>query len=59
MHMICRFKAWEVKNPELQTVCDLDLKRRSYDHLKTTALSCGKISQLRNQRSLTKATCAI
>ncbi|RVW73759.1 hypothetical protein CK203_057635 [Vitis vinifera] len=39
MHMICRFKAWEVKNPELQTVCDLDLKRRSYDHLKTTMQS--------------------
>ena len=36
MHMICHFKAWEVRNPDLQTVCDLDLKRRCYDCLKTT-----------------------
>ncbi|KAL6343664.1 hypothetical protein AAG906_025029 [Vitis piasezkii] len=34
MHMICRFKAWEVRNPVLQTVSDLDLKRRSYGCLK-------------------------
>ena len=59
MHTICFFKAWEVRSPTLQTVHELELKRRSYDHLKTTALSCGKISQLRNQPSLTKATCAI
>ena len=26
MHMICHFKAWEVRNPVLQTVHDLDLK---------------------------------
>ena len=39
MHMICRFKAWEVRNLELQTVCDLDLKRRSYGRLKTTMQS--------------------
>ena len=39
MHMICHFKAWEVRNPALQTVCDLDLKQRSYDRLKTTMQS--------------------
>ena len=39
MHMICHFKAWEVRNPALQTVCDLDLKRRSYGRLKTTMQS--------------------
>ncbi|RVW61987.1 hypothetical protein CK203_063930 [Vitis vinifera] len=39
MHMICRFKAWEVRNPLLQTVHDLDLKRRSYGRLKTTMQS--------------------
>ena len=32
MHRICRFEAWEVRNPVLQTVHDLDLKRRSYGH---------------------------
>ena len=26
MHTICRFEAWEVKNPMLQTMYDLDLK---------------------------------
>ena len=36
LHSIYHFKAREVRNPYLQTVCDLDLKRRSYDHLKTT-----------------------
>ncbi|KAL6315653.1 hypothetical protein AAG906_004824 [Vitis piasezkii] len=35
MHTIYRFEAWEVRNPVLQTVSDLDLKRRSYGHLKT------------------------
>ncbi|KAL6326116.1 hypothetical protein AAG906_000991 [Vitis piasezkii] len=39
MHMISRFEAWEVRNPVLQTVSDLDLKRRSYDRLKTTMQS--------------------
>ena len=39
MHMICRFEAWEVRNPALQTVHDLDLKRRSYGHLKMTMQS--------------------
>ena len=42
MHMICHFKAWEVRNPFLQTVHDLDLKRRSYGHLKT---DCAKLSE--------------
>ena len=63
MHTICFFKAWEVRSPTLQTVHELELKRRSYGHLKTTASSCGKISQLRNQLrnqpSLAKSTCAI
>ena len=39
IHMICRFEAWEVRNPVLQTVHDLDLKRRSYGCLKTTMQS--------------------
>ena len=39
MHMICNFKALEVRNPVLQTVHDLDLKQRSYGHLKTTMQS--------------------
>nr|CAN69386.1 hypothetical protein VITISV_006688 [Vitis vinifera] len=39
MHMICNFKDWEVRNPALQTVCDLDLKQRSYGRLKTTMQS--------------------
>ena len=39
IHMICHFKAWEVRNPELQMVCDLDLKRRSYGRLKLTMQS--------------------
>ena len=49
MHNICRFEAREVRSPTLQTVRELELKRRSYGHLKTTASSCAKISQLRNQ----------
>ena len=39
MHMICYFKAWEVRNLVLQTVHDLDLKQRSYGRLKTTMQS--------------------
>ena len=39
MHMIFHFKAWEVRNPVLQTVYALDLKRRSYGRLKTTMQS--------------------
>ena len=39
MHMISFFKAWEVRSPELQTVHNLELKRRSYGRLKTSAQS--------------------
>ena len=39
MHMICRFKDWEVINPDIQIVCDLNLKRRSYGRLKMTMQS--------------------
>ena len=49
MHTICCFEAREVRSPTLQTVHELELKRRSYGRLKTTASSCAKISQLRNQ----------
>ena len=42
MHTISRFKAWEFRSPTLQTVCELELKRRSYGRLKTTASSCAK-----------------
>ncbi|KAL6323775.1 hypothetical protein AAG906_002243 [Vitis piasezkii] len=50
MHMICRFKAWEVRNPLLQTVMsDLDLKRRSYGHLKTHYTKLRGISHLEIQ----------
>ncbi|KAL6321806.1 hypothetical protein AAG906_035503 [Vitis piasezkii] len=34
LHSIYHFKAQEVKNPILQTVCNLELKRRSYSHCK-------------------------
>ena len=40
MHTIYQFKAQEVRNPDLQTLHDLDLKRRSYDCLKT---DCAKV----------------
>ena len=46
MHTICHFEAREFRSPTLQMVCKLDLKRRSYGRLKTTASSCAKISQL-------------
>ena len=36
MHSISLFEAWEVRSPKLQTVFDLELKRRSYGRLKTT-----------------------
>ncbi|RVW72114.1 hypothetical protein CK203_054778 [Vitis vinifera] len=39
LHSIYHFKAWEVRNPMLQTVGDLDLKRRSYGRLKLTMQS--------------------
>ena len=35
MHTICHFKSWEVRSPMLQTVRDLELKRKSYGCLKT------------------------
>ena len=35
MHTIFHFKAWEVRSPMLQTVRDLELKRKSYGCLKT------------------------
>nr|CAN77576.1 hypothetical protein VITISV_010413 [Vitis vinifera] len=36
MHAISHLKAWEVTSPQLQTVLDLDLKRKSYGRLKMT-----------------------
>ncbi|RVW76707.1 hypothetical protein CK203_047534 [Vitis vinifera] len=36
MHAISHLKAWEVTSPQLQTVLDLDLKRKSYGCLKKT-----------------------
>ena len=55
MHTICRFEAWEVRSPTLQTVHESELKR-SYGCLKTTEQSWAKwaakisqgVSQLRN-----------
>ena len=40
MHTIYRFKAYEVRNPVLQTVHDLDLNRRSYGRFKTDGAEC-------------------
>ena len=40
MHTIYHFEAWEVRNLVLQTVHDLDLKRRSYGHFKTDGAEC-------------------
>ena len=37
LHAIYHFKAQEVKNPTLQTVYDLELKRGRYGFRKTTA----------------------
>ena len=54
MHTICRFEAWEVRSLTLQTMCESELKRRSYGHLKTTIQSWAKILQLRNQPFLPK-----
>ena len=39
MYTISHFEAWEVRSPMLQTVHDLELKRRSYDHLNTRTQS--------------------
>ena len=36
MHEISHLKAWEVTSPQLQTLLDLDLKRKSYGRLKMT-----------------------
>ena len=36
MYTICRLKSWDVINLALHMVHDLQLKRRSYGHLKTT-----------------------
>ena len=49
MHTIFNFEAREVRCLTLQTVHQLELKRRSYGCLKTTASSYAKISQLRNE----------
>ena len=43
MHIICRFEAREVSNPMLQTVCDSELKWRSYSHWKPITPSWRKI----------------
>ena len=42
MYTICFFEAREVRSPTLQTVHKLELERRSYGHLKTTAQSWAK-----------------
>ena len=47
IHTISRFKAWEVRSPTLQMVCDLEVKWRSYRRLKTSAQSWAGISQPR------------
>ncbi|RVX10380.1 L-type lectin-domain containing receptor kinase IX.1 [Vitis vinifera] len=53
IHSIYHFKAQEVKNPMLQTVRDLELKRRSYSHCKQITPKCCEISLLlREFRSL-------
>nr|CAN71321.1 hypothetical protein VITISV_021051 [Vitis vinifera] len=53
LHYIYHFKAQEVKNPMLQTVRDLELKRRSYSHCKQITPKCCEISLLlREFRSL-------
>ena len=46
LHSIYHFKAKEVKNLILQTVCDSELKRRSYSHCKQITLKCCEISLL-------------
>ena len=43
LHAIYHFKAFEVKNPTLQTVHDLELKRGRYGFRKTTALGLCEI----------------
>ena len=46
MQAIYHFKAQEVNNPMLQTVCNLELKRRSCSHYKPVTLKCCGISLL-------------
>ena len=48
MHTISCFKYWEIRSPALQTVCDLEVKWRSYGRLKTSAQSWAGISQPRH-----------
>ena len=49
LHAIYHFKAQEVKIPMLQTVCDSELKWRSYSHWKPITPSWRKnFAQLRN-----------
>ena len=45
LHAIYRFKAQEVKNPTLQTVYDLELKRGRYGLRKTTAPGVRKVCE--------------
>ena len=52
MHTICRFKAWKVRNPTLQTVRKSELKWRSYRHWKPITPSWRPISQLWNYKVL-------
>ena len=39
IHTISHFEFWEVMSPDLQTVLDLELKRKSYGRLKTNVQS--------------------
>ena len=45
MHTICRFESWEVRSLILQTIHDLELKRKRYGRLKMSAQSWAGISQ--------------
>ena len=49
MHAISHLKAWEVMSPQIQTVLDLDLKRKSYGRLKMTVqtMNGNVVSQFR------------
>ena len=58
MYTICCFEAREVRSPMLQTVCKLDLKRRSYGRLKTTASSSVKFRSCEMSCEM-KSTCEI
>ena len=56
MYAIYHFKAQEVNNPMLQTVHNLELKRRSYSHCKSITLSWRKhfVKVLRNHPFVAK-----